>query len=61
MPFQPDTAYITIDATANGNTTSEAINNLAKFYNKIAGILSSNGLNASDYQTQQFYVYPNIS
>lgn len=61
LQVDPDQASLSIQLTANGKTTSEAVNALSLLMNTVIGILKANGLSEENYSTSNFNVYPNTT
>lgn len=59
--MNPDIATLNVQVTANGKTTSEAINNLSQKINNVLSTLTNIGLNSNNWQTTSLSVYPNSS
>jgi uncharacterized protein YggE len=57
----PDTASLSAQVTVNADTVDLAIAALSSKVINVISILTSNGLNSSNYQTSSLSVYPNTS
>lgn len=57
----PDTASLSAQLSVNGNTVAQAVAQLSTQVSCVINILTSNGLNSSNYQTSSLSVYPNTS
>jgi uncharacterized protein YggE len=57
----PDTASLSAQVTVNADTVNHAIAALSSQVITVISILTSNGLNSSNYQISSLNVYPNTS
>lgn len=57
----PDTATLSAQITVNAKTVDLAVKQLSNKVALITGILTSNGLDNSNYQTSSLNIYPNMS
>jgi uncharacterized protein YggE len=57
----PDIATLSAQITVNANTVNQAISALTQRVSRVVSVLSSNGLNSTNYQTSSLNVYPNVS
>lgn len=61
LNVSPDIATINVQVTSSGKTSADALTALSQKVNKILTILSSSGLNSSNWVTNYLYVYDNSS
>lgn len=57
----PDIASLSAQLSVNGNTVAQAVAQLSTQVSCVISILTSNGLNSSNYQTSSLSVSPNTS